>query len=122
MLAENPGIFCFVWEDAEFLEWILFCIEEMGFTVSGAKLTVCVPVLEVLGHMAFREEGRVAKGKQNKVLVWPKPQCRGPGKVAVSPEFTHEKVCGVSPIVPLFGGAHSGESIHYAQKDFVEPA
>ena len=69
----NEGIRWFIWEYAVVLERILFRIEEAGLTVSGKKLAVCVPELEILGHVVMKAGRKVAEGKKNKILSWPVP-------------------------------------------------
>ena len=73
MLAENPGIQRFIWEYAITLERIFFRIEESGLTVSGKKFTVCVPSLDIVGHVVSYEGQSISKKKINKILSWPQP-------------------------------------------------
>ena len=74
VLEDAPAIRQFVWEYAETLERVLFRIEEAGLTVSGKKLAVCVPALEVLGHVVAYDGRQIAEKKRNKVLEWPTPR------------------------------------------------
>ncbi|RYE22044.1 MAG: hypothetical protein EOP45_08815, partial [Sphingobacteriaceae bacterium] len=73
VLAENNGIRRFIWEYAVTLERILFRIEEAGLTVSGKKFAVCVPALEIVGHIVSKKGRTVSQKKKNKIQSWPTP-------------------------------------------------
>ncbi|KAI7943699.1 hypothetical protein MJO28_011227 [Puccinia striiformis f. sp. tritici] len=74
VLPENPGIRQFIWEYAVTLERVLYRIESAGLTVSGKKFAVCVPALEILGHVVSKAGRSVAETKRNKVQDWPTPK------------------------------------------------
>ncbi|RYE25652.1 MAG: hypothetical protein EOP45_04585, partial [Sphingobacteriaceae bacterium] len=73
VLKENNGIRKFIWEYAIVLERILFRIEEAGLTVSGKKFAVCVPALEIVGHIVSEKGRSVSIKKKNKIQSWPRP-------------------------------------------------
>ena len=73
VLEENPGIRRFIWEYAIILERVLFRIEESGLTVSAKKFAVCVPSLDIVGHVVSYEGRSISKKKMNKILTWPQP-------------------------------------------------
>ena len=73
VLADNPGIRRFIWEYAVTLERTLFRIEESGLTVSAKKFAVCVPSLDIVGHVVSYEGRSISKKKINKILSWPQP-------------------------------------------------
>ena len=54
-MDENKGIRSFIWEYAITLERVLLRIEEVGLTVSGKKLEVCVAVLEIVGEVVCKD-------------------------------------------------------------------
>ena len=72
-LGENSGIRRFIWEYAQVLERVLFRIEEAGLTISGKKFAVCVPALDIVGHVVCKEGRRISDQKKNKITTWPTP-------------------------------------------------
>ncbi|KAG0140316.1 hypothetical protein CROQUDRAFT_53450, partial [Cronartium quercuum f. sp. fusiforme G11] len=71
VLGENKGIRRFIWEYAVTLERVLFRIEEAGLTISGKKFAVCVPELEIVGHVVGYYGRTISERKKNKIEIWP---------------------------------------------------
>ncbi|KAI7944704.1 hypothetical protein MJO28_010399 [Puccinia striiformis f. sp. tritici] len=57
----------------ETLERVLFRIEEAGLTISAKKFAICVPALDIVGHVVCQEGRRVSVQKKNKITTWPTP-------------------------------------------------
>jgi hypothetical protein len=56
VIATNPSIRCFVFEHWATMHQILHCIETFGATVSGMKVKICAPLIEMVGHEASYKE------------------------------------------------------------------
>lgn len=70
-LPDNPGIRRFVWEHLQVMHRILWRMGRYGGTFSGKKTFLCVPVIELVGHICSYE-GRIPDQTRIKVITdWP---------------------------------------------------
>ena len=72
-LVNGTNVRKFVWEHACNLERILFRLEHAGMTVSGAKLVMISPALEIVGSIVSKDGVRISKRALNKVSEWKTP-------------------------------------------------
>lgn len=73
VIVGNPLIRHFVFEFAVTLERTFFRLEDSGLTVSGPKIAVSVPELELVGTNVCFEGRKINPKKINKVQRWPRP-------------------------------------------------
>lgn len=72
-LPQNPGIRRYVWEHLNDVHRILHRIGEAGGTVSGKKMQLCQPEVEIVGHKCSSKGREPVNTRTKKVLAWPKP-------------------------------------------------
>jgi hypothetical protein len=72
-LSSNPGIRNYVWEHLNDLHRILWRIGEAGGTVSGKKMQLCRPEVEILGQKCSRYGRHPSEGTATKITNWPTP-------------------------------------------------
>lgn len=70
----NPGIRRFVWEHLNDLHRILHRIGQAGGTVSGKKMQLCLPDVEIVGQKCSSKGREPTDSKIKKVLDWPRPR------------------------------------------------
>lgn len=73
-LQENPGIRKFVWEHLNNMNRIIHRMKCAGGTFSGKKVEMCVPQLEVIGHICTYEGRIPSQDRIKKIQEWPTPQ------------------------------------------------
>ena len=73
VLSENPGIRRFIWEHLNDLHRILWRIGEAGGTISGKKMQLCKPEVEILGQTCSPKGRHPSEGTATKVTNWPTP-------------------------------------------------
>lgn len=72
-LEENSEIRRFIWVYAVALERVLFRLEA-GLTISANNFAVCVPELEIVGHVVGMNGRTISEKKKNKIRAWPVPR------------------------------------------------
>ena len=72
-IPQNPGIHRFVWEHLNDVHRILHRIGEAGGTVSGKKMQLCLPEVEIVGHKCSFKGREPINTRTKKVLEWPRP-------------------------------------------------
>ena len=72
-IPQNPGIRHFVWEHLNDVHRILHRLGEAGGTVSGKKLQLCKPEVEIVGHKCSSKGREPVDGRTKKVTEWPVP-------------------------------------------------
>jgi hypothetical protein len=73
MVPGNPGVRRFVHEHLQVMHRIIHRVGVYGGTFSGKKSWLCVPVVELVGHICSFE-GRIPDPKRIKVILdWPTP-------------------------------------------------
>ena len=72
-LTQNPGIRRFVWEHLNDVHRILHRIGEAGGTVSGKKMQLCSPEVEIVGHKCSSKGREPISSRIKKVVEWPQP-------------------------------------------------
>ena len=73
-LAENPGIRRCIWEHLNDLHRVLWRIGEAGGTISGKKMQLCKPEVDILGQKCSRHGRHPSEGTATKVTDWPIPR------------------------------------------------
>ena len=72
-MKENPGIRRFMWEHLLDLHRVLHRIGEAGGTVSGKKMQLCKPEVEIVGQKC-RSDGRIPTDtRAQRIKDWPRP-------------------------------------------------
>ena len=72
-IPQNPGIRRYVWEHLNDVHRILHRIGEAGGTVSGKKMQLCQPEVEIVGHKCSSKGREPINHRTKKVLEWPVP-------------------------------------------------
>ena len=72
-IPQNPGIRRFIWEHLNDVHRILHRIGESGGTVSGKKMQLCQPEVEIVGHKCSSKGREPIDTRTKKVLEWPRP-------------------------------------------------
>src|SRR6202789_4603373 len=72
-IPQNPGIRQYIWEHLNDVHRILHRIGEAGGTVSGKKMQLCQPEVEIVGHKCSSKGREPVNTRTNKVTNWPKP-------------------------------------------------
>jgi len=72
-LKENPGIRRYVWEHLQDLHRVLHRIGEAGGTVSGKKMQLCKPEVEIVGQKCSREGRTPTDTRAQRIRDWPTP-------------------------------------------------
>ena len=73
LLPQNPGIRRFIWEHLNDVHRILHRIGESGGTVSGKKMQLCLPEVEIVGHKCSSKGREPVDDRTKKVIGWPVP-------------------------------------------------
>ena len=73
-LRRNPGIRRFIWEHISDLHRILHRIGEAGGTVSGKKMQLCQPEVEIVGQKCSSKGREPTDAKVQKIWDWPRPK------------------------------------------------
>ena len=72
-LSQNPGIRQYIWEHLKDVHRILHRIGESGGTVSGKKMQLCLPEVEIVGHKCSAQGREPIDTRTKKVTQWPRP-------------------------------------------------
>ena len=72
-IPQNPGIRRYIWEHLNDLHRILHRIGESGGTVSGKKMQLCLPEVEIVGHKCSSKGREPIDTRVKSVLEWPTP-------------------------------------------------
>lgn len=72
-IAQNPGIRRYIWEHLNDVHRILHRIGESGGTVSGKKMQLCLPEVEIVGHKCSAKGREPISARTKKVVEWPRP-------------------------------------------------
>ena len=72
-IPQNPGIRKYVWEHLNDVHRILHRIGEAGGTVSGEKMQLCQPEVEIVGHRCSSKGREPIDTRTKKVKSWPRP-------------------------------------------------
>ena len=72
-IPQNPGIRRYVWEHLNDVHRILHRLGEAGGTVSGKKMQLCQPEVEIVGHRCSSKGREPINNRTKKVLEWPTP-------------------------------------------------
>ncbi|OJT10001.1 Retrovirus-related Pol polyprotein from transposon 17.6 [Trametes pubescens] len=72
-IPDNPGIRRFVYEYATSFDRVFRRFELAGVTVSGTKLVLAAPQVQIVGSVVSLEGWHLCHGVVNKVLKWPYP-------------------------------------------------
>ena len=72
-LTQNPGIRRYIWEHLNDVHRILHRIGEAGGTVSGKKMQLCLPEVEIVGHKCSSHGREPINTRTKKVIQWPRP-------------------------------------------------
>jgi len=73
-ITGNPGIRRFIWEHIQDLHRILHRIGEAGGTVSGKKMQLCKPDVEIVGQKCSSKGREPTDSKTEKITKWPIPK------------------------------------------------
>jgi hypothetical protein len=73
-IPANPGIRRFVWEHLNDVHRILHRLKFFGATISGYKLSLCVPEVSILGHICTYEGRLPDPSSIQKIQDWPIPR------------------------------------------------
>ena len=73
-IPENPGIRLFVWQHLGDTHRIFHRLALFGATVSGSKMSICVPEVTILGHVCTYEGRLPDPSSVQKIRDWPVPR------------------------------------------------
>jgi hypothetical protein len=71
IIAQNPGICCFIWEHCIVINHILQRLENVGVTVSATKFVLATPTAIIIGHKCTFEGCVPEDSKVQKICDWP---------------------------------------------------
>src|SRR6266436_6787177 len=78
-ILNNDQIWIFVWEYARTVQQLLARVQESGVTVSGSKMVLATPRLQLLGAEVALDGAHVSHEVTAKLARW--PACRNPTEV-----------------------------------------